>query len=204
MPKENKRRGKREEKRRNRDEDIQEHGDDAKRQRTWQEGDIENTLGPTRYLQEYPDDINAGPGQVFFYGLLDEEEQSYFRRADTVLELNRFADPDERALFIANVYREVIGKELKIASSQSCSRFLERLICMSTTSQLKCLFQSFNGQYAFDSCRPYSFSDASQFLEPYPAPFCVTLLRDIVPPICSRGYSGDGFSAGGESQGQGR
>ena len=161
MPKDNKRRGKREEKRRKRVGDALEHGTEAKRQRIWQKGDFENILEPIRCLQDNPDDNNAGLSQVSFYGLLDEEEQSYFRRADTILELNRFADTDERALFIANVYREVKGKELKIASSQSCSRFLERLICMSTTSQLKRLFQSFSGQYAFESCRPYPLSDAS-------------------------------------------
>ena len=59
-----------------------------------------------------------GPAETPFYGLLDEEEQEYFKRADDVLELNQFEGPEERNVFLANVYREADGKELKLANSQ--------------------------------------------------------------------------------------
>ena len=81
-----------------------------------------------------------------FFGMLDDEEQEYFRKADEMLELNSFADPEERDLFLANVYREAEGKELKLANSQSCSRLMERLIQLSSPHQLKKLFQKFNGK----------------------------------------------------------
>ena len=84
--------------------------------------------------------------EIPFYGMLDEDDQEYFKRADTMLELNQFASPEERSLFLVSVYKEAKGKELKIANSQSCSRLLERLICMSTSIQLKELFQKFTGQ----------------------------------------------------------
>lgn len=86
------------------------------------------------------------PPAIHFYGMLDDEEQEYFKRADSMLELNQFANAEERNLFLASVYKEANGKELKIANSQSCSRLLERLICISTPSQLKTLFQKFTGQ----------------------------------------------------------
>ncbi|KAI4122761.1 MAG: hypothetical protein LQ338_005635, partial [Usnochroma carphineum] len=89
----------------------------------------------------------TAPGEIPFYGLLDEEEQEYFKRADAMLELNQFNDADERELFLANVYREADGKELKIANSQSCSRLMERLILMSTPEQLKALFGKFSGHF---------------------------------------------------------
>ncbi len=79
--------------------------------------------------------------------MLDDEEQEYFKRADSMLELNQFANQEERELFLANVYKEANGKELKIANSQSCSRLLERLIVMSKPVQMKALFQRFSGQY---------------------------------------------------------
>jgi nucleolar protein 9 len=82
-----------------------------------------------------------------FFGMLDDEEQEYFKRADEMLELDQFVDPDERKLFIESVYREADGKELKIAHSQSCSRLMERLIRVSNASQLKNLFQKFSGKY---------------------------------------------------------
>lgn len=91
-------------------------------------------------------EITERPPDIQFYGMLDDDEQEYFKRADSMLELNQFANPEERDLFLASVYKEARGKELKIANSQSCSRLLERLICISTPSQLKTLFQKFTGQ----------------------------------------------------------
>jgi hypothetical protein len=92
------------------------------------------------------DEHTGAPQEQVFFGMLDEEEQEYFRRADEMLQLNNFADETERQLFLANVYREAEGKELKIANSQSCSRLMERLIQLSTTAQLKTLFQKFSGK----------------------------------------------------------
>lgn len=81
-----------------------------------------------------------------FFGMLDDDEQEYFKRADDMLESNAFATLEERTLFLANLYREADGKELKIASSQSCSRLMERLIQLSMPNQLKKLFQKFSGK----------------------------------------------------------
>lgn len=86
------------------------------------------------------------PSEKPFFGLLDEDEQEYFKRADDMLESNAFATLEERALFLSNLYLEAEGKELKIASSQSCSRLMERLIQLSMPPQLKKLFQKFSGK----------------------------------------------------------
>ncbi|KAH8687142.1 armadillo-type protein [Tricladium varicosporioides] len=83
-----------------------------------------------------------------FYGMLEDEEQEYFRRADELLEVNNFPSDEERNLFLGNVYREADGKELKIACSQSCSRLMERLILLSSVEQKKKLFGKFAGNYA--------------------------------------------------------
>ena len=104
------------------------------------------------YQDSTPMDVNdeslddAYPMEKPFFGMLDDEDQEYFKRADEMLESNAFGDHEERSLFLSNVYREADGKELKIAQSQSCSRLMERLIQLSTTSQLKSLFQSFSGK----------------------------------------------------------
>ena len=165
MPKENKKRGRREEKKRKRDEDTLEENNGvefdhaAKRQRSAEAEEsladedyvpIETGDYPQRYQdgstmdQEYYEDPQAA--QHEFYGLLSEDEQSYFKGADNMLALNQFADAEERGLFLESVWREANNKELKIANSQSCSRFMERLIRISTPSQLKALFQKFKGQ----------------------------------------------------------
>ncbi|MCJ1403351.1 Nucleolar protein 9 [Xylographa trunciseda] len=149
MPQENKKRGRREEKKRKRDEHEVYNGASPKRQRS-EEG-VEDEVKIVLDVDPALDDQEYGgaplPDDVPFYGLLDEEEKTYFKRADTLLELNQFADDEERNLFLANVYREAGGKELKIASSQSCSRLMERLIRLSTSEQLKNLFQKFTGHF---------------------------------------------------------
>lgn len=144
MPKEHRKRGRREEKKRKREEE-EGNNEPSKRQKSQ---DAEEQLEDYRGgLVEQEEQVPyAGPGELPFYGLLDEDEQEYFKRADSMLEVNQFADPEERDLFLANVYKEASGKELKIANSQSCSRLMERLILLSTPSQLKALFQKFSGQ----------------------------------------------------------
>ncbi|KAG0647047.1 Pumilio domain-containing NOP9 [Hyphodiscus hymeniophilus] len=156
MPKENKHsRGRREEKKRKReqDEDTALENKRHKPQDPAAEGEAEAEDGG---IQSHLDTDNANiaekDGEVEvterpFYGMLEDEEQEYFRRADELLELNDFPEPEERDLFLANVYREADGKELKIACSQSCSRLMERLILLSTVEQKKKLFEKFAGNF---------------------------------------------------------
>ena len=152
MPTENRKRGRREEKKRKREQqDADKH---AKRHKT--EDEVEPVLqqydDSQQYAEEkdpYQDEAMDGitrPGAMPFYGMLDEDEQEYFKRADEMLELNQFADSEERSMFLASVWKEADGKELKIANSQSCSRLMERLILLSTPDQLKRLFQKFSSQ----------------------------------------------------------
>jgi hypothetical protein len=102
---------------------------------------ITDVTGDESLAAAYP------PLDKAFFGVLDEQEQEYFKNADAILEANDFPDPEQRDLFLANVYCEADGKELKIAQSQSCSRLMERLIQLSSPSQLKNLFQKFSGKY---------------------------------------------------------
>lgn len=140
MPKEHKKRGRREEqKKRKRDVD-----DDSSSKRHKKE-DVEQAEDADVFQQEANDGVTPAP--LPFYGMLDDDEQEYFKRADEMLELNQFEDAEARNLFLESVYKEADGKELKIANSQSCSRLLERLILLSTPDQLKVLFQKFSGHF---------------------------------------------------------
>lgn len=82
-----------------------------------------------------------------FFGMLNDEEQEYFRSADEKLETNDFESDEDRGYFLQSLYTEAVGKELKLASSQSCSRLMERLILLSNTRQKKRLFQAFAGHF---------------------------------------------------------
>lgn len=143
MPKEHRKRGRREEqKKRKREGD----GADDAHKRLKKDDDVElESVEHGDAFQDEAVDVTR-PGALTYYGMLDDDEQEYFKRADEMLELNQFDDPDARKLFLDSVYKEADGKELKIANSQSCSRLLERLILLSSPDQLKNLFQKFNGQ----------------------------------------------------------
>jgi len=156
MPKEKKIRGRRAGKDKKRKLDAAAEENSSKRRRHSNDNDAHAHAQPEGAadhddLQDaYPPAIEGAyphPGDMPFYGLLDEEEQEYFRSADEMLELNQFSSPEDRDTFLNSVYKEAEGKELKMANSQSCSRLMERLIQLSNAAQLKSLFQKFSGQY---------------------------------------------------------
>jgi len=159
MPRENKKRGRRGEEKKRKHEDAAlvdgdvEDVDASKRQKITDDNNEdftkqndyqprENGAHDVQNGEAYQPESEDRP----FFGMLDEEEQEYFRKADDMLENNQFGDNQERELFLANVYREAEGKELKLANSQSCSRLMERLIQLSSPQQLKKLFQKFHGK----------------------------------------------------------
>lgn len=147
MPKEHKRRGRREEKKKRKYEDDGQREEEPPSHRLKkQHRSLDAIEDAVEADTAYYADVYDGRPEIPFYGLLDEDEQEYFKRADSMLELNQFANEDEKTLFLTSIYQEAKGKELKIVSSQSCSRLMERLIMMSTSSQLKSLFQTLNGQ----------------------------------------------------------
>ena len=156
MPKESKHRGRREEKKLKRQaESIENVG--RKRQKATEL--IEQLPNADPYAPALGDgrdgNIVEGEDDVKeerpFYGMLEDEEQEYFRRLDNLLEQNDFHTADEkeqRDILLANAYREADGKELKIACSQSCSRLMERLILLGDIDQKKKIFGKFSGNFA--------------------------------------------------------
>lgn len=145
MPKENKHsRGRRDEKKLKRKRDDEEETPRSKKQKS-QEPVDDVVITGTDNADVLLEDTEASERP--FYGMLEDEEQEYFRRADELLELNDFPSEEERSIFLANVYKEADGKELKIACSQGCSRLMERLILLSSTAQKKKLFEKFAGNY---------------------------------------------------------
>ncbi|KAK6360744.1 Nucleolar protein 9 [Orbilia blumenaviensis] len=152
MPKELKKRGRREAKRQKLD-----HDDGA------QESTNTNASRPAQGLalatqafvsgesdpagtDQLPFESSIAPGATFF-GLLDEQEQEYFRKADETLEANLFKSEEERDMFLQNVLKETENKELKMACSQGCSRLLEKLLFLADPDRVKVVFQKFHGHF---------------------------------------------------------
>jgi nucleolar protein 9 len=146
MPKANKKRGRHAEKKRRLEDQNEDHVSPKRQKIHDQNIDNQNVQGEE---DDYAAHIPGGPTDRPFYGLLDDEEQEYFRKVGELLELNQFTGPDDRHAFVESVYTQADGKELKLANSQSCSRVLERLIQLSSPAQLKKLFQKFSGKYVY-------------------------------------------------------
>ena len=154
MPKEHKKRGRREEKKRKREDEQVATGSPLKRQKSEDLIPEEQGVDDVNFVTEGNEGDNfigfhekANPLEAVFYGLLDQEEQDYYASVNTKLEANDFEDEVDRRAFIDAIYRESNGKELKIACSQSCSRYLERLILVSSPDQLKGLFAKFRTHF---------------------------------------------------------
>ncbi|RVD84506.1 uncharacterized protein DFL_006255 [Arthrobotrys flagrans] len=153
MPKELKKRGRREAKRQKLDHDTngQEAASSSGASRPAQglalstqafvSGESESTGG-----NQLPFESSIAPGATFF-GLLDEQEQEYFRKADETLEANFFKSEEERDMFLQNVMKETENKELKMACSQGCSRLLEKLLFLANPDRVKVVFQKFRGHF---------------------------------------------------------
>ncbi|KAK6189220.1 Pre-mRNA-splicing factor cef1 [Pestalotiopsis sp. IQ-011] len=89
---------------------------------------------------------SARPEKEFF-GMLSDQEQEYFRQVDEQLDVDDFPSQEERDMYLANVFVEAKGKEMKLACSQSCSRLMERLILMANSRQKKKLFEQFGSHF---------------------------------------------------------
>ena len=151
MPRDNKERGRRGEKKRR----LEEHSGEApsKRRKSasqdaeggQDEADIvvEGDAGDNLTRFGVPPAVTEAP----FLGLLTQEDQDYYANVNNKLILNDFESNEDRSTFIDAVYRESTGQELRVASSQSSSRYLEKVITLSNPQQLKGLFQKFMGNF---------------------------------------------------------
>ncbi|OBA27022.1 ARM repeat-containing protein [Hanseniaspora valbyensis NRRL Y-1626] len=92
-----------------------------------------------------------------FFGVLDSEELDYFKRSEATLSINTFETEDDKKIFIQNVIQEANKKELKLATSQICSKLMERLVLdCEDTNLTKQIFKNTQGFFYNLSCQKYS------------------------------------------------
>ncbi|KAL3231204.1 Nucleolar protein 9 [Nakaseomyces bracarensis] len=105
---------------------------------------------------EATESFKEGVNPQMFFGVLDREELEYFKQAEATLGLDTFESEEEKAQFVTNVIQEATGKELKLVTSQICSKLMERLILNCDDLELKKIFQAFNGNFYNISCHKYA------------------------------------------------
>ncbi|KAH3899340.1 RNA-binding RNA processing protein NOP9 SCDLUD_004779 [Saccharomycodes ludwigii] len=108
-----------------------------------------------QYNEDEPSNSNRN-GPNTFFGVLDTQELEYFKQAESTIAIDTFENEEEKNIFINSVIEESRGKELKLATSQICSKLMERLILESDGIQLKKIFKSFDGFFYNISCQKYS------------------------------------------------
>ncbi|ODQ56534.1 ARM repeat-containing protein [Saitoella complicata NRRL Y-17804] len=148
MPKERKQRGRRAEKKRE-EEDLGEdqYTEQVNEGRDNYEGYDNGYEGQE---QRWPDREELPEGAVYgqaFFGILDVDEEKYFKGIEDVLTANNFGDSEERQIFIDNVFEEIKGQELKLATSPTSSKLLEQLLANAPDSALKKFFEALNGHF---------------------------------------------------------
>lgn len=149
MPRENKQRGRRADKKRKHEDESEDP--DLKRHKSegFTDGQrkaditVDGDAGDDFISFGVPPEVSEAP----FLGLLTQEDQDYYANVNNKLTVNDFDSDEDRSEFIEAVYRESNGKELKVASSQSSSRYLEKVIMLSNPQQLKGLFAKLMGNF---------------------------------------------------------
>ncbi|CAO3588937.1 unnamed protein product [Absidia cylindrospora] len=66
--------------------------------------------------------------QAAHYGEVPEEMLGYFKFVESKLDEQSFELAEDQRLFVDNVYAEVEGNELRLATNYSCSLVLEKLL----------------------------------------------------------------------------
>ncbi|KAF9970274.1 Nucleolar protein 9 [Actinomortierella ambigua] len=81
------------------------------------------------------------------FGFTDPDVQQYFKGVEKTLDEAAFESAEDQQLFLENVYTEVQGKELVLATDHSCSLILEKLLRVSNDFQLRVFFDKLNGNF---------------------------------------------------------
>ncbi|GMM56784.1 RNA-binding RNA processing protein [Maudiozyma humilis] len=121
--------------------------------------------------------------QQMFYGVLDREELEYFKQAESTLGMDTFESAEEKTQFVTSVIEEARGKELKLITSQICSKLMERLILECDDLQLKGLFKAFNGNFYGMACHKY----ASHVLETLLVRSAALVEKELLTPSFEAG-----------------
>ncbi|KAI8079723.1 armadillo-type protein [Halteromyces radiatus] len=83
--------------------------------------------------------------QAAHYGEVPEELLGYFKSVESKLDDQSFESAEDQRLFVDNVYTEVEGNELRLATNYSCSLVLEKLLKISDSFQLRVFMDKLSG-----------------------------------------------------------
>ncbi|KAJ2785197.1 Nucleolar protein 9 [Coemansia javaensis] len=74
------------------------------------------------------------------YGLVNPDLQKYLKSCEDMLDDPQFETPEDRDIFVSNVYTEIKNHELQLTTDHECSRILEKLFRASSEHQIRRFF----------------------------------------------------------------
>ncbi|KAI8905769.1 armadillo-type protein [Powellomyces hirtus] len=116
---------------------------------------VEVGSGRTAQEQASWDDWEAGraprhdgrPPQPYFPPM-QPDEHHYFITMEKELDEKEFETEEDKAMFVAAMFRELDGKECAVAADPDCSRVLEKMLRASDDFRLRVFTDRLNGQFA--------------------------------------------------------
>lgn len=133
-------------------------------------------------------DNAADEDPKMFFGILDRDELEYFKQTEATLALDAFESPEEKSHFVTRVFEEFQGKELKLVTSQICSKLVERVILNCNDDQLKSIFKACNGFFFNLACHKY----ASHVLETLFVRSAALIEKELLTPSFDESTVEDG------------
>jgi hypothetical protein len=97
-----------------------------------------------KYLESQERDVLFYDRPKNPFGLLTREDEKFFFEVYDEFKKDQWDDPDAKEAFAQNVFVEMKGKELKVATSQ-VGRFFEMLLAQSPKSELQRIMEIFKG-----------------------------------------------------------
>ncbi|KAI9179817.1 Nucleolar protein 9 [Blastocladiella emersonii ATCC 22665] len=94
-------------------------------------------------------DGEDGPAtrEVVDFGMVPHETRTYFKSIEGRMDLNEWDSQEDIDVFLNNVYEEVHGKELMLATDAECSLVMEKLLRLSSDVHLRIFLDKLSGNY---------------------------------------------------------
>ncbi|ORZ32868.1 hypothetical protein BCR44DRAFT_57756 [Catenaria anguillulae PL171] len=93
--------------------------------------------------------LEAAAAGVIDFGQVSADTKAYFKSVEARMDQQFWESDDELYSFLSNVYGEVVGKELSLATDSDCSIVLEKLLHISTDTHLRVFMDKLSGKYVF-------------------------------------------------------
>ncbi|ORX54716.1 ARM repeat-containing protein [Piromyces finnis] len=93
-------------------------------------------------------DVNNWDNDVqAHYGRPSTDILQYFSNIEKMLSEQEFENEEEHEMFLNNIYKEIDGNELQLATDKECSRIMEKILRVSNDGQIRVFLNQLNEKY---------------------------------------------------------